>query len=97
MSVIETVTFRLAADVDEAAFLEADRRVQTDFVYRQPGLIRRTTARGRDGDWIVIVLWRSEDDADAAAARSGNHPATSEFTALLDEPSIRTGRYAALD
>lgn len=97
MSVIETVTFRLAPEVDEAGFLEADRRAQTEFAYQQPGLLRRTAARGQDGDWIVIVLWRSERDANAAAARSGSHPATSDLEALLDRTSVRRHRYAALD
>ena len=49
MPVIETMTFRLAPGADEQAFLDADRRVQTDFAYRQPGLMRRTTA----GDFEV--------------------------------------------
>ena len=97
VSVIETATFRLAADTDVAAFLDADRRVQTEFLYRQRGLVRRTTARDRDGEWIVIVLWRSESDADAAAKQSVRDRATSEFLALLDETTVRTRRYSTLD
>jgi len=57
MSVIETLTFQLAPGTAQSAFLEADQRVQTDFFYRQPGLARRTTARGGDGEWLVVVLW----------------------------------------
>jgi hypothetical protein len=95
--VIETVTFRLAAGTDEAAFLDADRRVQTEFLYRQRGLLRRTTARDRNGEWIVIVLWRSESDADAAAKLSESDRATSAFFALLDETTVQTRRYSTLD
>lgn len=94
---IETVTFRLAPDTDEAVFLDADRRVQTEFFYRQPGLLRRTTARDRHGEWIVIVIWRSEDDAEAAARLSEHDGATSELMALVDEATVRTRRYAPLD
>jgi hypothetical protein len=97
VSVIETVTFRLAADTDEAEFLAADRRVQTEFLYHQPGLVRRTTARDRDGGWIVIVLWRSESDADAAATLSEDDRPTSELVAMLDGTTVETRRYATLD
>ena len=45
MAVIEITTFRLADDVDEAAFLEADERVRTGFLYRQPGLVQRHDIR----------------------------------------------------
>ena len=96
-SVIETITFRLAADTDEAAFLDADRRAQTEFFYRRPGLVRRTTARDRSGEWIVIVIWRSETDADAAARLSGSDPATSELAALIDDATVQTRRYSTLD
>ena len=95
MSVIETVTFRLAPGTDEAEFLAVDRRVQTEFTYQQPGVLRRTTSRGEDGDWIVIVLWRAATDADAAAERSKTHPLTVEFSALLDD--VQTRRYELLD
>ena len=94
---IETVTFRLAPDTDEAVFLDADRRVQTEFFYRQPGLARRTTARDRHGEWIVIVLWRSEADAEAAARRSEHDPAASDFMNFVDQATVRTGRYTLLD
>jgi len=67
MAVIETTTFRLADGVDEAAFLEADELARTGFLYHQPGLMRATTARADDGDWIVVVLWASYEDADASA------------------------------
>jgi hypothetical protein len=95
--VIETVTFRLAADTDEAVFLDADRRVQTEFFYRQPGLVRRTTARDRHGEWIVIVIWRSDRDAEAAARRSESDPATSELFALVDKNTVQRRQYSTLD
>jgi hypothetical protein len=97
MSVIETTTFRLATDTDDAVFLDADRRVQTEFVYQQPGVVRRTTARDQNGEWIVVVLWRSENDADAAARLSESDDATSELNALVDKTTIQVRRYSTLD
>jgi hypothetical protein len=97
MAVIETVTFRLTPGTEEAAFLAADRLVQTEFTYQQPGLVRRTTARGPDDGWIVVVIWQTAGDADAAAARAGDHPAHAGFAGLLDETTVQRRRYETLD
>ena len=98
MAVIETLTFQLTAGTDDAAFLAADRRLQTEFVYHQPGLVRRTTARSDDGnEWFVVTLWSSGPDFDAAAARARSSSVVSEFVALLDDSSVRTSRYTTLD
>jgi hypothetical protein len=95
--VIEITTFRLRAGADEAAFIEADRQVQAEFAYGRPGLLRRTTARSDDGQWVVIDLWQSETEADAAAERWGDHPITQTFMALVEAGSVHTQRFATLD
>ena len=91
------MSFRLAAGTEEAAFLEADRRVQTEFAYRQRGLLRRTTARSDDGDWVVIDLWRSDADADASDARWDGDAAAAAFMALVDRATMQVRRYHELD
>lgn len=89
--------FRLALGGDEASFIAADRRLQEEFANRQPGLLSRTTARGEDGRWIVIDLWRSAADADACDARWERDEVTQAFMALVDRPSVTTERYQQLD
>jgi hypothetical protein len=96
-AVIEMMRFRLQAGTDEAAFLAADRRVQREFADQQPGLVSRTTARGADGGWIVIDLWRSAADADACDIRWGHNEATRAFMDLLDRSSVAVERYQELD
>ena len=94
---IEIMTFRLLPGADEADFLAADRLVQIEFAYQQPGLLRRTTARAEHGDWIVIDLWRSAEDASAADARFGQDPVTASFLSFVDHASIATARYDTVD
>jgi hypothetical protein len=97
MAVIEVVTFRLAPDTDPGAFLDADRRAQTEFAYRQAGLQRRTTARGGGDEWVVVTVWASAHAADAAAEASRDDPAATALTGHLDASSVTTTRYATLD
>ncbi len=93
--VIETLAFQVVPHVGEAEFLEADRQVQTRFFNTQPGLLRRTTARGHDGSWLVILLWRTETDADSAGRSWREHPLGVRFNSLLQETTLR--RYTTLD
>lgn len=95
--IVEIQTFRLGANTEEPAFLEADVRVQTEVVPRQPGFLRRTTARARDGEWMVVVLWGSEADATTAAEAAETHPAGRAFFALVDQASLAVKRYETLD
>ncbi|HEX6422221.1 MAG TPA: hypothetical protein VFZ79_02005 [Acidimicrobiales bacterium] len=100
MAVIETMTFRVVSGVDETAFLAVDKRLQTDFAYQQPGLLRRTTARGegeRAGEWIVIDLWRSAEDADRCAARWDGDPLAQELMSFVDRGTLDVRRYRDLD
>jgi len=82
---------------DEAAFLEADARMQGEFVYQQPGIVRRMTARGTRGEWLVLTFWGSEDHAESAATASEDDPAARAFTAFVDPSTLGVRRYTTLD
>lgn len=94
---IEVMRFRLRPGVDEGAFREADARLQSEFAYQQAGLLRRTTARSADGEWMVVDLWRSPADADACAARWDDDSSVQAFMALVDPASVESVRYLELD
>ena len=94
------MTFRLVDGADEAAFMAVDKRLQSDFAYQQPGLVRRTTARGSGdhaGEWIVIDLWRSAEDADVCAAKWDQDALAQELMSFVDAASVEVRRYTDLD
>lgn len=98
--VIETMTFQLLGGVDEAEFLAADKRLQSDFAYQQPGLVRRTTARGTGkdrGEWIVIDLWQTAENADACAERWDDDPIAHAFMSFVDPYTVDVRRYVDID
>ncbi|MBO0690797.1 MAG: hypothetical protein J2P40_14650 [Candidatus Dormibacteraeota bacterium] len=95
--VIEVMTFRLRSGASEAEFLAADRRVQAEFAYQQPGMVRRTTGRGHEGDWVVVDLWRSAAHADACLDGWHRDPAPRAFMAFVDEATVRVQRFETLD
>ena len=93
MGVIETQTFRLREGVSDEDFLAADKRMQEEFAYLQYGLLRRTTARGTDGEWIVVTLWYELDNACAAA--DALSPIKYGFLDLIEH--VQTARYETLE
>lgn len=97
MSVLETLTFRLVPGTDEEDFLAADRAVQTELIPNQAGFIRRTTARGTDGEWVVVTLWWSVEQAEAYHRLTGDAPVARRFISFAEADSLRWGRYLTLD
>ncbi len=94
---LEITTFSLVGgEPAVAGFLAADARFQTEVAYQQPGLVRRTTARGEGGRWGVVSRWASAADADRAAVALVTHPATVALRGFVDASSIRTERFVPL-
>ena len=90
----EIATFRLREGVSEDEFLAADARVQTEFYYQQDGLMRRTVARGTDGEWLEMTHWATHEAPDRAADAAKDDPNHQAFTSLVERRHI--GRYEPL-
>ena len=87
------LVFDLVEGADVEAFMEADKRVQIEFAYQQPGLLRRTTARSDRGSWLVLDIWDSAQSADASDARWKTDPVAQEFMAFVDPATVRSARF----
>lgn len=88
--IVEVTTFRLRAGADEAAAVAADHEVQVRFANRRSGMVRRTTARADDGEWLVVTLWHGEEDAVAADEAAVADPSIRTLLALVEgSPAVR--------
>jgi hypothetical protein len=97
MAVMEIVTFRLLPGADEATFLAADYRMQTEFVPHRPGFARRTTARSDDGSWASVLLWSSMADAESAYADLEGDEVGAGFLSLVDPATLERRVFTLLD
>lgn len=93
--VIEVVTLTLKNGVSYAEFAPVDKAVGSEHVARQPGFISRESAAGKNGEWLVIVHWRSVADADASMASFSSAPAAQKFVSLIDPATMVMKRYQA--
>lgn len=92
-TIIEIVTFHLRDGVDEKQFLAENENVEKNHVVKQPGFISRETARGEDGEWLVVVHWQSAKDADASMNSFAAAPSAKTFMSFIDDATMKMKRY----
>jgi hypothetical protein len=63
----EFAEFTVAAE-DEAALLEERPAMIAALRHAFPGVLAAWLTKQEDGSWLDVLLWRSRDDADYAAA-----------------------------
>lgn len=91
--VIEVVTFKLKAGVSSAEFAPIDKAVERDHVSKQPGFVARESAHSANGEWLVIVHWRSAKDADASMATFEKAPAAAPFMSKIEASTMTMKRF----
>lgn len=91
--VIEIAKFKLAAGVTAAEFKPLDRAVEIQHVRKQPGFISRESAAGDNGEWLVIVHWKSVKDAEASMASFATAPAAQAFMSKIVPSTMTMQRY----
>lgn len=92
--IIEIATFALKPGITPEQFRPFDQVVEREHVSRQPGFISRESAASEDGEWLVIVHWRSVEDAKASMASVASAPAAAAFVANLQPKTMQMKHYA---
>lgn len=92
-AVIEIATFKLKQGVTADEFRPLDKAVESQLVAKQPGFISRESAAGDNGEWLVVVHWRSVEDAEASMASFSGAPAAEQFMSKIDANTMSMKRY----
>ena len=80
---VEWAQFRAAAGIDEATVLAASRALQSEFLDKQDGFIRRELFKGPDDSWADLLYWESREAAERALRNAADSPACSRYFALI--------------
>lgn len=97
--IVEWAPFTLAGGVDEDTLLAASEALQTEFVSKQSGFIRRDLVNLKENQWADIVYWNSLEEAEQAAQNAANSPACFRYFGLmmgedLSEPGNGVAHFA---
>lgn len=99
--VVEYAPFRVRPGITEAEVRRAAAALQAEFVAARPGFVRRELLRAGERDYVDLIWWRSEADAQAVVAAAADSPACARFFALLegavDDPGAGIQHFTQLD
>ena len=75
---------KLAPGKTEEDLLKASRKFQEEFVNTEPGIIRRELVRKAEGEYMDIVQFRSEEDAQDVIKKEMESPVCRDFFSVMD-------------
>jgi hypothetical protein len=90
--VIEVATFDLQPGVNVEDFKKLDLLVKTEYIAIQPGYMSRISGFDQD-KWVVIVHWKSVEEADASMSSFMTALPAKEFMRKLDVSTMKMSRY----
>lgn len=93
---VEWAPFNVASHVTEEQLLCAAERVEQEFLKQQPGYLKRELLKGEGNQWVDLVHWRSEDDANNAGQSFMQFSCCQEYFALMvgmDQPGCGPKHY----
>lgn len=85
--VIETVVFKLLANVSSEDFLKTVPASST-FIEASPGFVARRLSRGEDGAWIEHIEWKTMDDAKLASDTLMKEESLMPFLQCIDGDTV---------
>jgi hypothetical protein len=81
--VVEWAPFQLKPGISDEKLILAAQYVEDGFLKKQPGYIKRALLKGKKGQWVDIVYWKSEEQANLAASKAYESPICFEYFSLM--------------
>jgi len=92
-TIMEVTTFKIKSDADPVAFAARDAQVENDFTSKQPGFINRQSGLDEEGNYVVVVFWKSATDADASMNKFMSDASVADYAQMIDGPTMAMARY----
>ena len=81
--IIEFAPFSLADGVDESTLMAASDALQTEFLNRQTGFIKRDLVRMADRKWADVLYWDNRESVEQALQEASKNPAALNYFQLM--------------
>ncbi len=92
-TIMEVTTFTINSGVEANTFAKRDAEVEQDFTSKQPGFIKRQSGLDEKGNYVVVVYWKTQADADASMSKFMSDPSVADYAKMIDAPSMKMSRY----
>lgn len=81
--IVEWAPFTVNEGIKDSDLIAVANRLQTDFLAKQAGYVRRELLKGAGNGWVDLIYWTTEKEAKAAFKNSENSPACAEYFGLM--------------
>lgn len=85
----DLITYELAEGITESHLFQVAERVLNEWMSKQPGFLAWEINKDRDGNYLDIVYWASEQDALNSQKKMTDIPNGHEWFACYKEGSIK--------
>ncbi|MGY3792581.1 hypothetical protein [Aquimarina sp. 433] len=92
-TIMEVTTFGINGTVDPLDFKTRDAQIETNFTSKQPGFIKRQSGINEKGEYVVIVFWESQKDAEASMNKFMSDPSVADYAKMINGSTMKMERY----
>jgi predicted SnoaL-like aldol condensation-catalyzing enzyme/heme-degrading monooxygenase HmoA len=92
--VLEVTTFKTNASTNASAFNKLDGDVESAFTSNQPGFIERQSGKNEQGEYLVLVYWKTLIDAEASMQKFMADGSVADYASMIDGASMKMARYS---
>ena len=75
---------KLASNRTEEELINASHKFEKEFASKEEGILRRELIRISEGEYMDIVQFRSQKDAEEVIEKEQNSPVCHEFFSVMD-------------
>lgn len=89
VGLVELTTFKINKGVSGADFVKSAEQMQSDFLEKQNGFIKRTLTVSGDTLWTDIVYWENPESQNKAMQIAEKSPEVMPFMEKIDFNSVK--------
>jgi len=94
--IIEVTTFKINPDVDATTFKTRDQGIKKQYTAKQPGFIKRMSGVNENGEYVVVVYWKTMADAEASMSKFMTDSSVADYVKMIDGSTMKMSRYTML-
>ena len=91
--VLEVTTFKLKTTSNTSTFNALDAKVENNFTSKQPGFIKRQSAVNENGEYVVLVYWDNNENADASMQKFMSDTSVADYASMIDGSTMKMSRF----
>ena len=96
-TVLEVTTFKIKSSAITATFNKLDAEVESSFTSKQPGFIKRQSGVTEDGEYVVLVYWKTVEDAEASMKKFMTDTSVKDYASMIDGSTMKMSRFSIQD